>query len=155
MSKLCRFRADGALRMIATCALIFLASTALKAQSGWKTVKDKTGSCQISVPPNWTPLSTPGLVNSPQGMTSMVVSGHRQYRPFDAETLKMMNIDKVLENSAIRALWIGKQVGNSPNVSYHVETPGKTNSCIAQISLPSNTPEDDAKKIAFSLSKTP
>jgi hypothetical protein len=155
MSKLSRFRADGVLRITATCALIFLASTALKAQSGWKTVKDKTGSCQISVPENWTPLSTPGFVNSPQGRTSIVTSGHRQYRPFNAETLKMMNIDKVLENSETRALWVNKAVGNSPNVSYHVETLGKTNSCIAEISLPSGTPEEDAKKIAFSLSKTP
>jgi hypothetical protein len=155
MSKFCRFRGDSALRMIATCALIFLASTGLKAQSGWKTVKDKTGSCQISVPPNWTPLSTPGLVNSPQGKTMMVLSGHRQYRPFDAETLKMMKVDKVLENSATRAVWVTKEVGNSSNVGYHAEAPGKTNSCVAEFSLPSNTPEDDAKKIAFSLSKTP
>jgi hypothetical protein len=141
--------------MMATCALIVLASTALKSQSGWKTVKDKTGSCQISVPPDWIPLSNPGFVNSPQGRTSIVTSGHRQYRPFGAETLKMMNIDKVLETSATRALWVSKAVGNSSYVGYHVETLGKSNSCIAEISLPANTPEDDAKKIAFSLSKTP
>jgi hypothetical protein len=142
-------------RQLLTLTSILLAATALSAQPGWKTVKDKTGACQISVPPSWTPLSTPGLVNSPQGMTSMLTSGHRPYRPFSAETLKVMNVDKVLENSATRALWANKPVGNPPHVTYHVETPGKTDSCIAEIPIASNSADDDAKKIALSLSKTP
>jgi len=154
MNNLKKSHGQSAFRSVLTLASILLVAATLNAQSGWKTVKDKTGGCQISVPPNWTPLSELGLVNSPQGTTSMVISGHRQYRPFSAETLKVMNIDKVFENSPARSFWIYKPVGNTPHANYHVETPGKTNSCVAEISLPSNTGEDDAKKIALSLSKT-
>jgi hypothetical protein len=139
---------------IATFSLIALTSTLLNAQSAWKMVEDKTGSCQMSVPPNWTELSEPGLVNSPQGFTTMLTSGHRPFRPFSAETIKVMNIDKVFENSPTRIFYAGKPAGNPPKVNYHVEAPGKLNSCIAQITLPLNS-EEDAKRIAASLSKTP
>lgn len=134
---------------------VFLMAAPLAAQTGWHTVKDKTGACQMSYPSNWTPLSQPGLVNSPQGRTSMVLSGQRPYRPYSPETLKMLAVDKVIENSASRALWSGKAAGNPPFVIYHVESPGKSNSCVAQITVPSNASEDDVKKIALTLSKTP
>jgi hypothetical protein len=135
--------------------LVLLASTVLNAQSGWRTVKDKTGSCQISVPLTWTLLAQPGLVNSPQGTTTILISGMSRFSPFSAGTLKMLNVDRVFENSATRIFYVIKPVGNPPHVSYHVEAPGKVNACIAQISLLPNTLEDDAKKIALSLSKTP
>ena len=94
--------------------IVLFAATRLNAQAGWQTVKDKTGSCQISVPPNWTLLSAPGLVNSPQRTTTRLISGNRRFRPFSAETIKVLNVDKVFENS-----------------------------------------EDDAKRIALSLSRIP
>lgn len=134
---------------------LLLVTTDLNAQSGWKTVKDKTGSCQISVPPNWTLLSVAGYVNSPQRTTTMLISGNTRFSPFSAGTLKVLNVDKVFENSATRIFYVGKPGGNPPLVSYHVEAPGKVNACIAQITLPLNTLEEDAKKIALSLSKTP
>jgi PPE-repeat protein len=155
MNKFCGASGEAVCRGIMTFTLIVLASTALNAQSGWKTVKDKTGSCQISVPPTWTPLSIPGLVNSPQQKTSMLTSGNRPFRPFSDQTFKVLNVGKVLENSATRILYADKPSGNPAYVNYHVEVPGKVNSCIAQITLQANTPEDDAKAIAFSLSKTP
>jgi hypothetical protein len=143
---------------ISSILLAFLSigfsSSALKAQSGWKTVKDRTGSCQISVPPNWTPLSTPGMVNSPQSRTTMVASGHRPYRPFSKETLTVLGVEKTFENSATRALYVGKPSGTPPFVNFHVEVPGKTNSCIAQITMPLGS-DEDAKKIALTLTRTP
>jgi hypothetical protein len=135
--------------------LVLIASTVLNAQSGWKTVKDETGSCQISVPPTWTPLSQPGFVNSPQHIATVVTSG-MNFKPFDALTLKMLGIDKLFENSATRIFYVTKPGGNPLHVGYHVEVPGKAHSsCIAEIALPPNTLEDDAKKIALSLSRTP
>jgi hypothetical protein len=135
--------------------VLLFVSTDLSAQSGWKTVKDKTGSCQISVPPSWTLLSVAGYVNSPQRTTTMLISGNTRFSPFSAGTLKMLNVDRVFENSATRIFYVGQPGGNPPLVSYHVEAPGKVNDCIAQITLPPNTLEEDAKKIALSLSKTP
>jgi hypothetical protein len=139
----------------ALIVLVLIASTVLNAQSGWRTVKDETGSCQISVPPNWTLLAQPGLVNSPQGTTTMLISGNTRFSPFSAGTFKVLNVDKVFENSTTRIFYVGKPGGNPPRVSYHVEAPGKVNACIVEIGLPPNTLEEDAKKIALSLSKTP
>jgi hypothetical protein len=125
----------------------------LAAQTGWHTVKDKTGACQMSYPPSWTLLSQPGLVNSPQGRTSMVLSGLRPYRPYSQETLGMLAA-RVLEDSSNRAFWAGKPVVSPPFLTYHVESPGKTNSCVDEITVPSHTSEDEVKKMALSLSKT-
>lgn len=135
--------------------IVLITAIDANAQSGWKTVKDKTGSCQISVPPSWTLLSVPGLVNSPQGTTTILTSGNRPFRPFSAETIKVLKIDTVLENSSARIFYVGKSSGNPAHLNYHVEVPGKVNSCIAQIVLPADSPQDDGKKIALSLSKTP
>ena len=135
--------------------VLLFVSTDLSAQSGWRTVKDKTGSCQISVPLTWTLLAQPGLVNSPQGTTTILISGMSRFSPFSAGTLKMLNVDRVFENSATRIYYVNKPGGNPPLVNYHVEAPGKVHSCIAQITLPPNSLEDDAKKIALSLSRTP
>jgi hypothetical protein len=144
-----------ACRGIVAFAFILLASNVLSAQSGWKNVKDKTGSCQISVPPSWTLLSGAGQVNSPLRTTTTVLLGHRPFRPFSDETIKVLDVGRVFENSATRIFYAGKPGGNPALVSYHVEAPGKANSCVAQMTLPPSSLEDDAKKIALSLSKTP
>jgi hypothetical protein len=140
---------------IALVILVLFVSIDLTAQTGWKTVKDKTGDCQISVPPSWTLLSLPGHVNSPQGTTTMLISGHRPFRQFSDETIRVLNVDKVFENSAARVFYVGKPIGNPAHVLYHIEAPGKVNSCIAEIALQPHSLEDDAKKIALSLSKAP
>ena len=135
--------------------LTLLVSTDLIAQSGWMTVKDKTGSCQISVPSTWILLAEAGHVNSPLHTTTMLIAGMRPFSKFSDETIKVLNVDRVIENSATRIFYVTKPGGNPPLVNYHIEAPGKAHSCIAQISLPPNTLEDDAKKIALSLSGTP
>ena len=135
--------------------LILFAATDLNAQPGWQIVKDKTGSCQISVPPSWELLALAGHVNSPQHTTTMLISGNRPFRPFSDETIRVLNVDKVFENSTARILYRTKPGGSPPLVNYHVEAPGKVNACIAQITLPANIAEDDAKRIALSLSKAP
>ena len=85
----------------------------------------------------------------------MVISGHRPFRPFSEQTMKMLNVDHVYENSPKRIFYANKPSGNPPLMNYHVEAPGKENSCILEITLPPHTLEDDASKIAMSLSKTP
>jgi hypothetical protein len=155
MTKTFRLCGGVACKGIVTFALILLASNVLSAQSGWKTVKDKTGLCQISVPPSWTLLSEAGQVNSPLRTTTMVLSGHRPFRPFSDETIRVLDVGRVFENSATRIFYVGKPGGDPALLNYHVEAPGKANSCIAQITLPPNSLEDDAKKIALTLSKAP
>ncbi len=83
----------------------------------------------------------------------MVTSGHRPYRPFSDETLKVMKVEKVLENSATRLFYLAAPGSNPAHVTHHIKAPGKENSCIAEITLRRNTSEDDARKIALSLTK--
>lgn len=118
--------------------------------AGWKVIRDKTNACQISVPSTWTALSTPGLVNSPVSTTTMLIAGHRPYRPFDEDTLKMLNIGKLYENSAARLFYVTKP-NEQGHITYHIEAPGSGNACIAEMTLTARYSEDEAKKIAMTV----
>jgi len=130
---------------------LLLFSTLIMGQTGWRVIKDKTGACQLSVPPNWTVLSTPGTANSPDKMTTMVRPGLRAYKRWSDETLKMLNIDKLFENSATRSFYVTKPAGNPPSLSYHVEVPGGANACIAQISAKPSSNLEEMKTVAATL----
>jgi len=132
---------------------MLLSSALLLAQPGWHTVKDKTGACQVSVPPNWTILSIPGQVSSPEHMTTITETGLRPYRPWSPETLKMLNIDKVFENSATRSFYVTRPTKGTPAlVNYHVEVPGGAKGCILQITATPSYSQQEIKAIALSLS---
>lgn len=128
-----------------------LFSTLLMSQPGWHAVKDKTGVCQLAVPPNWEVLSTPGHAASPEHMGTTVLSGHTPYRPFSEGTLKVLNPATVFENSPQRSFYVTKP-SSSKTIVYHVEAPGRGNDCIAEISATSSYSLDEIKKIALSLS---
>lgn len=136
------------MRWIAT---LLLMPTMLAAQSGWKTVKDKTGACQLSVPPNWALFAIPGRANSPEGTTTMVISGMDQFHKYNPETLTRLDIEKLYENSAQRLFYRTMMQGSQAHFSYHVEVPGNGKRCTAQIMLSLKYPEEEAKKIALSL----
>lgn len=83
----------------------------------------------------------------------MLIVAHRPYRPFDQETLRVLNVGKVYENSPQRALWVTKpNSGNPPLVTYHVEVPGKGNACIAEITVTQSHAEQEARQVSLSLS---
>jgi len=85
-------------------------------------------------------------------MTTMVIVGLRPYKPFHEETLKMLGVEKVFENSDKRSFFVTKPKGTPALVNYHVEAPGRANACIAQVTAtPSYSPEE-IKAIALSLS---
>ncbi len=130
---------------------MLLFSTLLMSQSSWRTIKDKTGSCQLSLPPNWTILSTPGHASSPEHMETFVLSGLRPYKPFSEQTLKILHPDTVFENSPKRSFYVTK-APNGTTATYHVEAPGPANACVAQIGATSSYSQDEIKRIAFSLS---
>ena len=120
------------------------------AQADWKIVKDKTGVCQISVPSNWN--TGPGFANL-DSASLMIISGRVPYKPFRADTLKVLGVTKVYENSATRSLYASPPGGTPPRITYHVQVPGKINDCIAEISLSVHASEEDAKSIAATLTQ--
>ena len=128
-----------------------LFSAMLMGQSGWHAIKDKTGACQILVPPNWTVLSNPGNASSRDHMRALVRQGPSAYSPWDDETLKMLNIDKLFENSAKRSFYVTKPGGSPPSFLYHVEVPGGPNACIAEISAKPSSNQEEMRRVASSL----
>jgi hypothetical protein len=144
---------QSSLRVTACLAAALSLAHPAHAQSTWNVIKDKAGVCQISVPPNWTRFSVPGMANSPDHTTLQILSnsGHR-FRKFDSETLSLLNIGALFENSAKRVFYVTKPNGSVPPlITYHVEVPGRQGSCVAQIPLTPQYSEEEAKRIAMSL----
>jgi hypothetical protein len=144
---------QSSLRVIACLAAALPVAQAAHAQSTWSVIKDKAGVCQISVPPNWTRFSVPGMANSPDHTTLQILSnsGHH-FRQFGSETLSLLNIGTLFENSAKRVFYVTKPNGSVPPlITYHVEVPGHQGSCVAQIPLSPQYSEAEAKRIALSL----
>jgi len=128
-------------------------SGGLSAQSGWQTVKDKTGACQLSVPPAWSVLGTPGHAGSPEHLDTTVIVGRVAFHQFNFSPgmQQVLHIDVVYENSPRRVFYSGKSGGTPAAVIYHVEAPGRMNACIAEIATTPAYPADEPKKIAASL----
>jgi hypothetical protein len=119
--------------------------------AGWKVIKDRSGTCQISVPSNWTALSAPGFVNSPESTTTILTASQEPYAPIPDGVLKTLNIGKLYENSASRFFYVSKPQDASGHISYHIEVPGKMTACIAEMTLTVSYSEEEAKKIAMTL----
>lgn len=130
---------------------LFVLPVVLLGQPGWHTVKDRTGKCQISVPPTWEVLSEPGRAASPEHMATTVIVGHRPYEPWSEGTLKALNVDKVFENSATRSFYVTKASKTSAAIIYHIEVPGPGNDCIAEVPVSPSHSLDEIRKIALSL----
>lgn len=150
-----KIRGRSLFRVSAYFGALLLVTQSIDAQSAWINIKDKTNVCQISVPPTWSKLGSPGMANSPDGTTMQIMASGHHFGPFGSETLSLLNIGKVYENSAARILYVTKPNGGTPQlITYHVEVPGRQGSCVAQIPLKPQYSEEEARKIALSLAPT-
>jgi hypothetical protein len=108
----------------------------LSAQPGWKVVKDRTNSCQISVPENW-------------GQSVVMVRSDGKVRVFSAETQTMV-AERMLENTPKLVFYVMKShpaPGAQPLVTYQASVPGNGYHCTAQINVKPDYPEDQVKRI--------
>ena len=124
-------------KYLVTFGLTLLCLTAsLSAQPGWKVVKDRTNSCQISVPENW-------------GQSVFTVRSNGKVRVFDAQTQAMV-VERMLENTPKLVFYIMKTPstqGAKPLVTYQASVPGNGYHCTAQINVKPDYPEDQVKRI--------
>ena len=124
-------------KCLVTFGLTLLCLTAsLSAQPGWKVVKDRTNSCQISVPENW-------------GQSVFTVRSNGKVRVFDAQTQAMV-VERMLENTPKLVFYIMKTPstqGAKPLVTYQASVPGNGYHCTAQINVKPDYPEDQVKRI--------
>ncbi len=108
----------------------------LSAQTGWKVVKDRTNSCQISVPENW-------------GQSVFMVRSDGKVRVFDAQTQTMVT-ERMLENTPKLVFYVMKSHSAQraqPLVTYQASVPGNGFHCTAQIDVKPDYPEDQVKRI--------
>lgn len=108
----------------------------LAAQPGWKVVKDRTNSCQISVPENW-------------GLSVVMVRSDGKVRVFSAETQTLV-AERMLENTPKLVFYVMKShpaPGAQPLVTYQASVPGNGYHCTAQINVKPDCPEDQVKRI--------
>jgi hypothetical protein len=120
---------------------------------GWQTIKDKTGVCQMSVPPSWATIpGSPGRVASPDHITSILLAGFsRSPAPMSDETVRAAATGKMFENSANRWFYTSKtpaQKGLPELTVYHVNVPISNHSCLAELTVKTGYSEDEMKKIA-------
>jgi hypothetical protein len=133
-------------------------TTGTSKPNDWITVKDKSGSCQMSVPGDWvTNAQMSGHVTTPEHTDSMVISSFKHLRkPMSDETQKAVGVDKIFENTPDRWFYAAKPIpgtGGKPTlVVYHIEVAREDGTCIAQILVNQNHPEEEVKKIAASVS---
>jgi hypothetical protein len=122
-----------------TAALSLLSANTF-ADAGWQTLKDKTGVCQLSIPADW-------------HMGTTVIEGRVPFHQFNfsAGMQKVLNIETVFENSPQRVFYVAKAGDPSGSLLYHVEAPGRTKVCIAEISTSASYSQDEVKRIAATL----
>lgn len=124
----------------------------------WIVVKDKTKTCQMSVPGDWKPRADlPGHVVSPEHTESMLISGfQRSHQPMSETTQKAVQADNVFENSADRWFYVSRPIlgtnGKPTLVVYHVDVARDDGTCIAQILVNQNHQKEEVQKIAASVS---
>jgi hypothetical protein len=137
-----------------------LVSTAGAQPKGWQLVKDKTGACQIAVPPDWhtNPL-VPNMATSPDISDVMITAQPgKEVRPIPEGAQPVLGVDKMIENTPKRVFWAGKAVSFPPSsppvIAFHVTTPGKGGTCVGQITVKVGTPETLVKQIADTVGPT-
>ena len=145
-------------------ALVLLSGLTAPAQttSGWKTIKDAKSVCQISVPPEWTPLGeNNGAAVYKDATTAIAVvtaQPGQEFKPLTPGFIRSMDLpkDKVFENTAKR-IFYQDQASRGPDdtSAFSVSVPAKNGSCSCHVAFVPSVSTDTAKKIALSLVPVP
>jgi hypothetical protein len=153
-----------AMREFTVPALVLLSCLAAPAQtpSGWKVVKDAKSLCQISVPPDWTPLGeNNGAAVFKDASTAIAVvtaQPGQEFKPLTPGFLRSIALpkEKLFENTAKR-IFYQDQTSKGPDdtSAFSVSVPAKNGSCSGHVAFLPSVPEDTARKIALRLAPVP
>jgi hypothetical protein len=142
--------------------LLLIPDSAQTAASDWKVVRDSKGSCQISVPPEWTLLAEntgAAILQDATTAIAVVTSQPRQtFKPLTESLQKVLGIRKesMFENSVKRLFYQDKISKNLSDPSaYSASVPSKTGTCSCHITFLTIVLEETAKRIALSLAPVP
>ncbi len=129
--------------------LIFVITIATAAHAQDKTIVNRDGSCQVSVPSTWT-SSLPGTAESADKKVSIAISSPKidSFATLKTNVRNLYTHDKVTKESATEIELEGAGMSNMPNVYRGLVTGGKI--CIGEVTYKSGTVED-ARKILSTL----
>jgi hypothetical protein len=140
----------------ASLLAITAATVTGQSPAGWKMLHDKTNSCMVSVPADWTvSAGSPWMANAPKddGDIQIVSSAGRTVKPFNEMAQKALMVDKMFDNTPQRVFFSNPATkSDKPLTPYHVTVPGKGGTCTALISARPGLSEETVKKIAATLS---
>jgi hypothetical protein len=116
-----------------------------------KPVTSHDGSCQVTVPADWTVSGSFGIANSADNTVDVAVSMPRSTPTLGGlkQTAQMLYAnDKVVKDTPSEFQMEGQGMSGKPNVYRGIQLAGKI--CIVEVTYASGT-IDDARKIAESL----
>ena len=124
--------------------------------SGWIALKDQKKACQIGAPGDFkADPNFPGLAKGPGDAVEVAVfSSPAPVKPIMESVGKMMNIEKFVDNTAMRVFYQSKQLKlNDGRLStqWTVKIPRTGGNCFATITVIPGGQEDLVKKIAATI----
>ena len=119
---------------------LFIVASALPAFAADQTLHDRSGTCSITVPADWSLTPALGSATSPDKKVSLIVSSpsHGLNSLADVKQIAptIYKEDKVTRNNANDFEMEGKSQGGKPNIYRAIPAAGKV--CIAEIVYENN-----------------
>ena len=137
-------------------ALLAVPLLADSVPSGWITLKDTKGVCQIGAPGDFKPDGTfVGLGRGPgDAVEVQVYSSPAPVKPLMDAVAKAMGIDRLIDNTAQRMFYVNKPLTGKDGrtiTAWTIKVPRGTGNCFATITVVPGGSEDLVKKIAATI----
>jgi hypothetical protein len=150
----------GSVPTMLVTVMLFAVATQVHAQvpAGWKTVKDRSGRCQASVPGDWT-IGGGVLASSASGpnyRSAGVFAGVQEdaRKGMSEEKLHSLGATTIFDNTPKTTFFAGtatKQSGKVPSLlKYTAQVAGKP-ACTVQVTVPTGQDEPLVRQIVASL----
>lgn len=146
------------MKYIPLLAVLLIASAGVAANTpaGWKVLIDRTKTCQIAAPQDWTPIMfSPSSANSPDNKASFVMHATTGQSLDEVKSVMegMFPPTKVIEDSKIRLWYVYASSGaaGGAETNWYVGIPSKGNVCGAQITFKDPGMEPLMKQIAGTM----
>jgi hypothetical protein len=108
--------------------------------------------CQISLPPIWTVTPDGQATTHDGGRVVLVIGGAKPLTPLTPDYQKLLQVDRLIENSAKRVFYVSKP--QADQLQYIVDQQFNANRCQLQLIVPKAYPEADVLKIVSTLRST-
>jgi hypothetical protein len=118
----------------------------------WKATQDMHKACQIAFPSNWTVTPDGQATTSDGGRAVLVVGSDRPLTPLAPDMQKLLQVDRLIENSSKRVLYLTKPQGDT--LQYIVDQQFKTKRCKLQLIVPKGYSDAEAMRIIGTLAPT-